>query len=481
LAIGYQSLFNDNDSVDKANTHKIYDVIIVGSGVSGSFMAKELVDAGLDVLLLEAGEFFSRTNFPKKEIDANSKLYWSGGIEFNKSADLAFLRPKVVGGGSIVNQALLDRFDDMALDSFKEQSGVSFFTKESMQPWYEKAESEIHQEVIPKEHRNKNAEIFAKGFEENNYLYDSLTRAQKNCAYEEGNDCIECLSGCRRDSKQSTLITTLKSAINNGLHMKSLFEVKNIVHKTDEVRVDGIHLKREYESFRAKKLVLASGAMGNSKLLLNSGFKKSLPALGQNFYSHPQFMVLGLFKEQINSGNGPFQALKSADPNFRRKGFKLENVFAPPVGISMLLPGHGEEHQQLMKKISHMACIEVAIRDTNPGSIKTNRHGKMIIDKKLNEEDKKRKNAGIEAINNIFSSQGAQRIIEGNLPIGLHLMGGLGIGERARFSVVTPDFHLHGYKNIFAADSSIFPNAPGINPSLTIMALTKMAASKVFR
>lgn len=444
-------------------------------------MAKELIEAGMEVLLLEAGEFFSRTNFPRHDVDSNSKLYWSGGIEFNKSADIAFLRPKVVGGGTIVNQALLDRFDDVALDGFKDQSGIDFFSKEKMQEWYEAAESEIHQEVIQERFRNKNAEIFQKGFEKNNYLCDSLTRAQKNCHYDKGNDCIECLSGCRADSKQSTLITTLKKSIEMGLHMKSLFEVVQIHHTKDEVRVDGIYRKKFRESYKAKKLIMASGALGNSKLLLNSGFKKQLPALGQHFYTHPQYMVLGLYKDQINSHRGPFQSMKSADPNFRRKGFKLENVFAPPVGISMLLQGHGREHHELMKKISHMACIEVAVRDTNPGTIRTNRKGKLVVTKKLNEEDRKRKASGLEAIQNIFGSTGAERTIEGGLPIGLHLMGGMGIGERARYSVVSPEFHLHGFKNIYAADSSIFPNAPGINPSLTIMALTKMAAARVFQ
>lgn len=443
-------------------------------------MASELVGAGMDVLLLEAGEFFSRTNFPRKEIDANSKLYWGGGIEFNKSADLAFLRPKVVGGGSIVNQALLERFDDMALDSFKDKSGVSFFNKVLMRPWYESAEAGVVSQEIPAKYKNRNAEIFEAGFKENDYLCAPLTRAQKDCRYEKGNDCIECLAGCRADSKQSALITTLKSALNGGLDMVSLFEVLNIKESFDQVRVDGVYRKKERLSFKAKKLIMASGAIGNSKLLLNSGFKKSLPALGHNFYTHPQFMVLGLFKDQVNSHKGPFQALKSADPNFRRKGFKLENVFAPPVGISMLLPGFGSEHHQLMKKISHMACIEVAVRDTNPGSIRVDSRGKLIISKKLNEEDIKRKEAGLEAIDNIFSSQKASRIIQGALPIGLHLMGGLGIGVNPRESVVSPEFKLHGYKNIYAADSSIFPNAPGINPSLTIMALSKMAAAKVF-
>jgi hypothetical protein len=29
---------------------------------------------------------------------------------------------------------------------------------------------------------------------------------------------------------------------------------------------------------------------------------------------------------------------------------------------------------------------------------------------------------------------------------------------------VNPEFRLHGCKNIYCADSSVFPNAPGINP-----------------
>ena len=55
------------------------------------------------------------------------------------------------------------------------------------------------------------------------------------------------------------------------------------------------------------------------------------------------------------------------------------------------------------------------------------------------------------------------------------------MGVDPKTSVVDPEFRLHGYKNIFAADSSIFPNAPGINPSLTIMALSKKAAADILR
>ncbi|MEK7729031.1 MAG: hypothetical protein AAB354_11500, partial [candidate division KSB1 bacterium] len=65
--------------------------------------------------------------------------------------------------------------------------------------------------------------IISKGDAESGLLVAKadLVRAQSDCRYEEGNDCIECLSGCRADSKQSMLITTLKRALENGLTLQS--------------------------------------------------------------------------------------------------------------------------------------------------------------------------------------------------------------------------------------------------------------------
>jgi choline dehydrogenase-like flavoprotein len=337
-------------------------------------------------------------------------------------------------------------------------------------------------QMIPAEHRNGNARVFEEGFAKNGFKCAPLRRAQRDCRYGEGNDCIECLAGCPIQSKQSMPWTTLARARATGqLRLLSRFEVRHVEEKPDTVRVRGRTDGGVEREFTGRRLVLASGAIGNSKLLMQSGWESKLRSVGTGFYTHPQYMNLALYDREIHAEKGPFQAWKSDDPTFRKQGFKLENVFAPPVSIAMLVPGIGREFLSVMGQITRMACIEVAVRDTEPGRIKltggTSPSAKVI--KGLNAEDRRRRDAGLAAVDAIFRSTGARQVIPGNIGIGLHLMGGCALGKDPATSVVGPDFRLHGSKRVFASDSSVFPDAPGINPSLTIMALSIRASQEV--
>jgi choline dehydrogenase-like flavoprotein len=459
----------------------IYDAVIVGAGISGSFIANGLVQAGLKCVLLEAGRDFSRGTYPRTEVDANSMMYWGGGMELTRDAGIGLLRPKVVGGGSVVNQALLDRFDDDAFDSWRAASDVPFLSRKDLDPWYDAAAAQIAVSTVPEQYANGNAWVFREGFARNGYRCAPLVRAQRDCHFEDGNCCIECLMGCPIDSKQSMPVTLLKRARAAGLEVVAQFEARRVEHASGEVTVRGVAESGAEKAYRGRILVLAAGAIGNARLLLASGFDKRLPALGHNFYTHPQYMNLGVYDQPVNAHHGPLQSYKSNDPYFRRGGFKLENVFAPPVAIAMLIPGFGARHMRRMRQITHFACIEVAVRDTNPGRIRVSARGAAVVEKQLNDEDRRRRDRGLTAIRNIFLSTGAREIIAGNVAIGLHLMGGCSLGVDASRSVTAPDFHLHGFDNIYAADSSVFPNAPGINPSFTIMALSCMAGDRILR
>jgi choline dehydrogenase-like flavoprotein len=457
----------------------MYDVVFVGAGISGPFIAHELCKAGLNCLMLEAGKYFTRQSYPGNDLDGTSQLYWSGGMELGRDCKIAFLRPKVVGGGSVVNQALVDRFDDDAFDAWRSQSKVDFFSTAQMAPWYDKAESELIIQTVPEEFWNGNAHIFRQGFEKLGFRYAPLRRACRQCHFEQGNCCIECLNGCRIGSKQSTPETVLKEALRLGLVLEPEVEATHIHASSDQVAVDGVAAGRGKVRYHGRHLVLAGGAIGNSRLLLNSGFGKRLPAIGRNFYCHPQYMNFGIYDRPIRAHTGAFGAIKSDDQTFRKSGFKLENVYAGPAGIAMLLGAYGRAHHRYMEQLPHFAGIEVSTRDTTPGRIAVDAKGKAVIYKSRNGEDMARYKRGVQAVDEIFRVTGAREIVHGTFSIALHLMGGCAMGADAATSVVDPEFRLHGFNHIYAADSSIFPNAPGINPSLTIMALSKKAAAEI--
>jgi len=458
----------------------VYDALVIGAGISGSTIASRLQADGMKCLLLEAGHWFNRHTYPRNERDSNSSLFWGGGMELNTSTSMAILRPKVVGGGSIVNQALLDEFDDSAFDSWRSQSGVDFLRKVTFDPVYAQIRKDIPNEKIDHSFDNGNARVFHEGLSACGYDTASLTRAQRGCRFGEGNDCIECLGGCRLDSKQSTPVAVLPKGFENGLQLLADCEVTQIVPGRDVQRVYAQHPVRGALRFEAKRIVLASGAIGNSKLLLGSaGFSAKLPMLGRNFWSHPQYMMFGVYDKPVLAWKGPMQSWKTADTRFRAQGFKLENVFAPPVAVSMLMPSLGRALTKDMRTLDSLASIEVAIRDATPGRITLSGSGRVTIHKELGIEDKKRVEAGKNVIRETFAKTGAKRVIDGKFGIGLHLMGGLCLNQSAKGGCIAPDFRLHGFPGIWCADSSSFPTAPGINPSLTIMALARLATKSI--
>lgn len=467
--------------------NQIWDYIVVGSGPSGGRIAHDLITAGAKVLMIEAGSFLKAKDFPKPEIESSSQMFWGGGVELNHDARLGFLRAKCVGGTSIVNQALLDRFDDQVWEPWSQETGISF-SSTAMDPHYSAVENSMSLQKIDEKYFGKNTQIFVKAFEKKGLGWTALRRGQKDCGLDSGNDCISCLGGCPRKSKQSTLVTAVEPAINKGLEVLANCEVQSLKDSGSQVLLKASLKNKETKQFqnmelKAKSVVLAGGSFGSTKILLQSGYKNKFSRLGEGIACHPQYMTYGLFEKEgpIDAFKGAFQAVKSYDSNLRAKGLKFENVFAPPIATSMLMTGFGRKHQDQMLKYRYLASMEVAIRDEASGQISVDKNGKMTVKKSFSSSDQGKLDLGMKMISEMFQDMGAEKIIKCKQAFGLHLMGGCSIGVDSHKSIVNPDFQVHGSKNIFIADSSIFPSAPGLNPSLTVMALSHQAMPSILR
>ena len=65
------------------------------------------------------------------------------------------------------------------------------------------------------------------------------------------------------------------------------------------------------------------------------------------------------------------------------------------------------------------------------------------------------------------------------IPTTAHILGGCTMGRDASEGVIDQDNRVFGYQNMYICDGSMISANPGVNPSLTITALTERAMSKI--
>jgi cholesterol oxidase len=66
-----------------------------------------------------------------------------------------------------------------------------------------------------------------------------------------------------------------------------------------------------------------------------------------------------------------------------------------------------------------------------------------------------------------------------DIPGTAHFMGGVPFGRSAEDGVVDLNCEVHRYPGLFVVDGSIMPANPGVNPTLTIAALSEYAMAQI--
>ena len=310
----------------KSTAQNTYDAIVIGSGLSGGWAAKELTEKGLTVLMLERGhelihitgyktammkpwqfkhrgriteeqrkshEFLSR-DYPYGEDNAS---YWfkDSDAPYEEVKKFDWFRPDIVGGKSIMWGRQSYRWSDQDFGAnAKDGHGIDWPIRyKDIEPWYSYVEefagisgqkegyAPLPDSVFMPPMEMNCVEIAVKKGIESNFKNRLMTigRTANITVRHNGRGPCQyrnlCSRGCPFGAYFSTQSTTLPPAMATGrLTVRPDSIVSEIVYDKDRQRVTGVKVidsnTMAPREFFAKIVFVNASTVGTAALLLNS-------------------------------------------------------------------------------------------------------------------------------------------------------------------------------------------------------------------
>jgi long-chain-alcohol oxidase len=467
------------------------DVCVVGSGAGGGVAAAVLAAAGLDVVVLEAGGYWSERDFDGAERTGLRRLYRGGGASATDDQGVGLIAGACLGGGTVVNYSTSFRTPE---DVLAEWEGLGFPSTE-LGPSLDAVCDRLG---VNTDHNlpSQRDEVMRRGLEALGWHVDAMPRDVLGC--EQGVVCGYCGYGCPVGAKQSTLRTWLEDAAAAGARIVVGTKARRVV--LENGRVVGVDAGTVH--VRTCTVVVAGGAIETPALLLRSGLHN--PNIGRHLRLHPATAVFGIFDEEIRPWEGTMQALYSDQHRDLDDGYgiKYETVPAHPALLTAALPWDGAaQHARLMASLPHLSGIAVIPRDRGSGRVRIARDGEPIATYRLAPDDERRLATGVDGAGRIMAAAGAHEVFTANarlqrftdgFPAGafrfgpgrgalysFHIMGSARMGGSPSTSAANAAGETWEVPDIVVADGSAFPTASGVNPMITIEAIAHMNARRL--
>ena len=490
------------------------DVVIVGSGAGGGVTAEILALAGLKVLIVEEGALRSSSDFRMREADAYPALYQESAARQTLDKGVKILQGRTVGGSTVVNWTSSFRTPPSTLAYWRDRFGLVDYDAETLAPWFAMMEARLHVsdwQAPP----NANNDLLKRGLDQLGIASGFIRRNVNGCW-----NLGYCGMGCPTNAKQSMLVTTIPSALDQGATLVTRARAERFVfqgERADELLctalgADGVAATGRVLRLRARHFVVAGGAINSPALLMRSGAPDPNRLLGKRTFLHPTLISAGIFPQRVNAWAGAPQTVYSdhflaTQPIDGALGYKLEAPPLHPVLLATTLNGFGQDHAALMRQFPHLQGMLALLRDgfhaESAGGAVQLKDGAAVLDYPLNDFlwDGARRAlltmaevqfaAGASAVQpahetarRYTSWAEAKREIAA-LPQALHLtrvasahvMGGCTMAGSAERGVVAPDGRYRDLANLSVHDGSLFPTSIGANPQLSIYAITARLAS----
>ena len=285
-----------------------------------------------------------------------------------------------------------------------------------------------------------------------------------------------CPTGARRSTAQ---LTTEAMADGAPLTVLADQEVETI-SKPDRNRLGGVAVRDrkcgKRAVFRAKRYVLAAGAIGSAAILLRSGMGG--PLVGRHYMLHLSPIALGIFPRPIGADTSFVKEVGFADYYFGTKRYphKMGIIQSLPVpGPLMLakaarLPPRAIEF--LRRRMLPLAGIVEDLPDpTNRVSLDSS--GQIRLRHRFAPYDLERGRRLSRLMSQMLKRAGAVFSIQktfGSEEHVAHQCGTLRFGNDSTHSVLDPDCRLFDQPDVFVVDGSFLPTSLGVGPALTIIA-----------
>ncbi len=494
----------DASSLDHA-TELRADLCVVGSGAGGSMVAMVAAEAGLDVVLLEAGAFVTPESMTQREEQMVPRLLWDHGGRTTADRSVAIHQGRALGGSTMHNLNLCKRIPAGILAEWRRERGLSHLPAERWDALYAEVERLLSVSLVPEARWNEHNRVLRRGNEALGWEGGGLAHNRSGCR---GSGFCEL--GCAYDAKNNAAKVLLPRAIRAGATVLTGAHAVRVHHAGGEVAgvsAASLHpVTREAVgriTVRARRVCLSASATGTAALLTRSEVPDPGAETGGGLRVHPALVAAGEMPNDVRAWEGIPQTYEctehlSLDEGERGRGTRtwIVPAFAHPVGTATILPGLGPDHRRLMTLYPRLAVLTAMIHDLTPGRVTPAGDLGLRIDYWPDAEDRAELLHGLEASVQLLFAAGARRVFVPTDPVtelsasdstsslrdlsfspgsigvtAVHPMSSVPMGDDPAVAAVGSDGAHHHVEGLFVADGSLFPTSIGVPPQLSIYAM----------